>query len=205
MIVFGNSNSTPVTCIYSIQSQDFNSAISSSSLSSGSSSLGGESEICIMDSPLFGAMMGNNTSTEYFKIIDDLSAQRRALYSLLEESSLDDDSVPLSFFEEMRTNTGEFQAFGQIMKVFLGAYKKKDSSMVIKVLRFMQNFNYQEVGRVGLSATNIALLYNDNVDIQSAAISLVLRWKAKDFKPILDKYHAPNDIFIQEKLKRIAL
>ena len=205
MIVFGNSNSTPVACIYSIQSQDFNSAISSSSLSSGSSSLGGESEICIMDSPLFGAMMGNNTSTEYFKIIDDLSAQRRALYSLLEESSLDDDSVPLSFFEEMRTNTGEFQAFGQIMKVFLGAYKKKDSSMVIKVLRFMQNFNYQEVGRVGLSATNIALLYNDNVDIQSAAISLVLRWKAKDFKPILDKYHAPNDIFIQEKLKRIAL
>ena len=77
--------------------------------------------------------------------------------------------------------------------------------MVIKVLRFMQNFNYQEVGRVGLSATNIALLYNENVDIQSAAISLVLRWKAKDFKPILDKYHAPNDIFIQEKLKRIAL
>lgn len=205
MIVFGNSNSTPVSCIYSIQSQDFNSAISSSSLSSGSSSLGGESEICIMDSPLFGAMMGNNTSTEYFKIIDDLSAQRRTLYSLLEESSLDDDSVPLSFFEEMRTNTGEFQAFGQIMKVFLGAYKKKDSSMVIKVLRFMQNFNYQEVGRVGLSATNIALLYNENVDIQSAAISLVLRWKAKDFKPILDKYHAPNDIFIQEKLKRIAL
>ena len=205
MIVFGNSNSTPAACVYSIQSQDFNSAISSSSLSSGSSSLGGESEICIMDSPLFGAMMGNSTSTEYFKIIDDLSAQRRALYSLLEESSLDDDSVPLSFFEEMRTNTGEFQAFGQIMKVFLGAFKKKDSSMVIKVLRFLQNFNYQEVGRVGLSATNIALLYNENVDIQSAAISLVLRWKAKDFKPILDKYHAPNDIFIQEKLKRIAL
>lgn len=205
MIVFGTSNTAPAACIYSLQSQDFNSSISSSSLSSGSSSLGGESEICIMDSPLFSSMMGNNTSTEYFRIIDDLSAQRRTLYSLLEESSLDDDSVPLSFFEEMRTNTGEFQAFGQIMKVFLGAYKKKDSSMVIKVLRFMQNFNYQEVGRVGLSATNIALLYNDNVDIQSAAISLILRWKAKDFKPILDKYHAPDDIFIQEKLKRIAL
>ena len=112
--------------------------------------------------------------------------------------------MPLAFFEEMRSSNDDFLCFGQITKIFLGAYKKKDDSMIVKTLRFMQNFNYDEIGQVGISAARMALLDSKSLDVQSAALSLVLCWKAEEFKNILSAYHAPKDPFINIKMRKIS-
>lgn len=199
-----NNSTAPAAYIYRL-----NGGVSQSSLSSGIQLLGIVSDteshpntyyVSFLD---FDIVSTRQTSSESLQLRDQFYSQRRKLYSLLSEAPYEDDTIPLSFFEEFRLSTEESLAFGQIMKVFLGAYKNDDIPVIIKVLRFMQNFSYQEIGQVGLSAAQLALLDSDNVDIQSSAISLVLLWKSKDFIDIMKKYKAPNDVFIKTKLKKL--
>lgn len=133
-----------------------------------------------------------------------LSDQRRRLYDILAFSRYDEDEEALSYFEGMRESNDDVQCFGQIMKIFLDAYKKKDDLMVVKTLRFMQNFSYDEIGQVGVSATRMALLDSKSLDVQSAALSLILRWKVDSFRTVIEEYKVPNDPFIKIKMRKIT-
>lgn len=148
-------------------------------------------------------LIEQESNSNLLKVSDLLSVRKKQLYTIMAQSSIDDDSNALSYFEEMREENDDSQCFGQILDIFLGAYKEKDDPMVVKTLRFMQNFRYDEIKQVAISASRLALIDSKSLDIQSAALSLALCWKSKEFRSILDEYKAPKDPFINIKMKKI--
>ena len=198
------STDTPSAYVCNIPVGEVQSQFSSSVASAGAGSTSATDSKCLyIDISSYMPLLNHLSSSNAIRVNDMLVSQRRHLYDILSLSPLDDDSQALSFFEEMRSAYDDAQCFGQITKIFLGAYKKKDESMIVRTLRFMQNFNYDEIGQAGASAARMALLDSKNLDVQSAALSLVLRWKTKEFKSVLAEYHAPKDPFICLKMKKI--
>ena len=204
MIGVACSTTTPSAYVCNIPVGEVQSQFSSAVASVGSGSTSASDSKCLyIDMSSYMPLLNQLSSSNAIRVNDMLASQRRHLYDMLSLSPLDDDSQALAFFEEMRSAYDDVQCFGQITKIFLGAYKKKDESMVVRTLRFMQNFNYDEIGQAGASAARMALLDSKNLDVQSAALSLVLRWKTKEFKSVLAEYNAPNDPFISLKMKKI--
>ncbi len=162
------------------------------------------SKSIFVDFASYMPLVESESSSRAIKINDMLIEQRRILYDMLANSPLDDDSQPQDFFEEMRNTNDDSQCFNQIMKIFLGAYKKRDDSMIIRTLRFMQHFKYDEIGQVGVSAARMSLLDSKNLDIQSAALSLVLCWKSSEFRDVIADYHVPKDPFIKIKMQKVS-
>jgi len=205
MIGFASSTATPSAYVYNLPAGEVQSQFSTAVASSGAgSSSGSDSKCYYLDYIFYAPLVNTPSSSNAIKMNDMLINQRRLLYDLLSHSPLDDDSQPLAFFEEMRSGNDDYQCFGQITKIFLGAYKKKDVSMVVRTLRFMQNFSFDEIGQVGISTARMALLDSNSLDVQSAALSLVLRWKAEEFRSVIAAYHAPKDPFINIKMKKIS-
>lgn len=205
MIGVASANATPSAYVCNLPVGEAQSQFSSAVASAGAGSSSAPDTRCLfLDFSSYDPMFGYQSSSKVIRINDLLVNQRRVLYDMLSHSPLDDDSQPLAFFEEMRNGNDDFLCFGQITKIFLGAYKKKDESMIVRTLRFMQNFSYDEIGQVGVSAARMALLDSKSLDVQSAALSLVLRWKSEEFISILSAYHAPKDPFINLKMKKIS-
>ena len=205
MIGIASSAATPSAYVCNMPVGEVQSQFSSAVASTGAGSSSTSDVKCLLIAFSSYMPLSNRlSSSTILKLKDLLVKQRRVLYDMLSQSPLDDDSQPLAFFEEMRSSNDDFLCFGQITKIFLGAYKKKDDSMIVKTLRFMQNFNYDEIGQVGISAARMALLDSKSLDVQSAALSLVLCWKAEEFKNILSAYHAPKDPFINIKMRKIS-
>ena len=204
MIGITNSTATPSAYVYNLPVGEVQSQFCSAVASAGAGSTSGSDSKCLfIDISSFMQLFNQLSSSNAIKLNDLLSNQRRHLYDMLLCSPLDDESLPLAYFEEMRRDNDDTQCFGQITKIFLGAYKKKDNSMIVRTLRFMQNFSYEEIGQAGVSAVRMALLDSKNLDVQSAALSLVLRWKTNEFRSTLAAYHAPKDPFISLKMKKI--
>lgn len=205
MIALSTSSSAPMAYVCNIPVGEVQKQMGSSVASAGAGSdNASDSRTCYIN--FYNALAFNSyeLSSERIKMNDMLVNQRRALYSMIESSSLEDDSIPLSFFEDMRNTYDDIQCFGQIMKIFMGAYRKHDDSMIVKTLRFMQNFTYNEIGEVGLSATRMSLLDSKSINVQSSALSLILLWKASEFKSIVSAYKSPKDAFINIKMKKIT-
>lgn len=204
MIGVACSTATPSVYVCNIPVGEVQSQFSSAVASAGAGSNNTSDSKCLyLDISSYVPLLNQLSSSNAIRVNDMLVSQRRHLYDILSLSPLDDDSQALAFFEEMRSVYDDVQCFGQITKIFLGAYKKKDESMIVRTLRFMQNFNYDEIGPAGASAARMALLDSKNLDVQSAALSLVLRWKTKEFKSVIAEYHAPKDPFISLKMKKI--
>ena len=206
MIGMASSTSAPLTYICNWLIGGIQSQLSSVvTVARGRSSNTTSSEYLFFDSLSYMTSFDHQSSSNNsIRINDLLVSQRRRLYDMLACSTLDDDSQPLAYFEEMRNANDDYQCFGQIMKIFLGAYKKKDDLMIVKILRFMQNFSYSEIREVGISAVYISLRDNKSLDIQSAALSLILRWKSEEFRSVLASYHVPKDPFIKVKIKKLS-
>ncbi len=205
MLGIASSTTTPSAYVCNLPVGEVQSQFSSAVASSGAGSSNTSDMNCLfVDFSSYMPLSNSLSSSTVIKFNDMLVLQRRVLYDMLSHSPIDDDSNSLEFFEEMRSEHDDYQCFGQLTKIFLGAYKKKDESMIVKILRFMQNFSYDEIGQVGISAVRMALLDSKSLDVQSAALSLVLCWKAEEFRIILSAYHAPKDPFINLKMKKIS-
>lgn len=203
MIGIASSTATPSAYVCNLPVGEVQSEFSSAVASAGAGSSSTSDVKCLIDFSSYMPLSNSLSSSSNIKLNDLLVKQRRVLYEMLSQSPFDDDSLPLAFFEEMRSSNDDCLCFGQITKIFLGAYKKKDDSMIVRTLRFMQNFDYDEIGQVGISAVRMALLDSKSLDIQSVALSLVLCWKAEEFRSILSAYHTPKDPFINIKMRKI--
>lgn len=200
-----STNATPSAYVCKLPENEVQNQLSTAAAFAGAGSSSASDSNCFyLDFYSYTPMFDYQSSSNVIWINDLLISQRRLLYDLLSHSSFDDDSQALEFFEEMRSTYNDSQCFGQIMRIFLGAYKKKDDSMIVRTLRFMLNFSYNEIGQVGISAARMSLLDSRSLDVQSAALSLVLRWKSDEFRGILSDYHAPKDPFINIKMKKIS-
>ena len=184
------SASVPAAYVYNVASWGNSTLHSSTSVDSSTASDENTSRLTtyFVDFSEFYPLIDQASSSVTMRLEDSLFAKRSKLYSLLSDLQNEDDSSVLSFFEDIRSETEESQSFDQIMRIFLGAYKKHDVALVVKTLRFMRNFTYQEIGQF---------------DIQSAAISLVVQWKSNDFKAVMDSYQVPNDVFIRAKIRKL--
>ena len=205
MIGIASSTETPSAYVCNSQISEMHSIYSSDIAFVGIVSMNmSNPKSLFIDFASYMPLLENESSSKAIKMNDMLNGQRRILYDMLSNSTLDDDSQPYDYFEELRNTNEDAQCFNQIMKIFLGAYKKKDESMIIKTLRFMQNFSYDEIGQVGVSAARMSLLDSKNLDIQSAALSLILCWKSSEFRDVIADYHAPKDPFISIKMQKIS-
>lgn len=136
-------------------------------------------------------------------VVDNLRKERRILFSLLEEYSIQDDEIrPIDFFDELLEKNEKAICFEQIRIIFQTAYSKGLTKMANNVLLFLSNYDHNDVGEIGVAIVSMALQNKDNYEMQNLSLSLINKWKSKGFKRVISHYQVPNDIFLKLKFKK---
>ncbi len=136
--------------------------------------------------------------------IDNLRKERRVLYSLFEEYNIQDDETrPLDYFDELLKNNEKAICFEQVKKIFQTAYSKGLMKIANNVLIFLSNYDSDEVGEVGVAIASMALQNKENCEMQYLSLSLINKWKSKEFIRVLKHYQVPDDVFLKMKFRKI--
>lgn len=137
-------------------------------------------------------------------VFDNFRRERRQLYSLIEEYSLENDETrPIVFFDKLLEENDKAMCFEQIKIIFQTAYSKGLMKMANNVLLLLLNYDSDEVGETGVAIASMALQNKDNHEMQSLSLSLINKWKSKGFERVIRTYQVPeNDVFLKMKYKK---
>lgn len=136
-------------------------------------------------------------------VVDNLRKERRILYSLLEDYSLQNDETrPIEYFDALLEKNEKAICFEQVKIIFQTAYSKGLIKMANNILLFLSNYDSDDVGELGVAIVSMALQNKDSFEMQYHSLSLINKWKSKGFERVLKKYQVPNDVFLKMKYKK---
>lgn len=153
----------------------------------------------------FDRMSQSTENCQYdFEVTEDwLSEQTEFFLMLLKNTKFKsgyDNDVTL-YFSELYTKA-PVDVLSWLLKLFLRLVKSEEYDSIVKILKVLLDYSYEEVTTTGEYIASVALLM-ESLEIQSEALSLFGAWCNRDAYELLKQYRAPSDVFLKVKYKKV--